>query len=137
KVTGSHDGGFNTVSGSIALPGEDLTQAQISVEIDMASTYSDNEKLTEHLKSADFFDVETFPTARFTSTAITKTDAGYELTGNLELHGQTNSITFPAQISHDGTTITANAEFSIKRSDWGITYPGKTDDLIREEVVIK
>lgn len=136
KVTGSHDGGFKTFTGTISVPGEDLTQAQVAIEIDMNSTWSDNDGLTEHLKNADFFDVPTYPTAKFTTTAIAKTEAGYEVTGNLELHGQTKSITFPAQITMADGKVTAQAEFSINRSDWGIVYPGKTDDLIREEVVI-
>lgn len=137
KVTGSHDGGFKTFSGTISVPGDDLTQAQVAIEIDMNSTWSDNDNLTEHLKNEDFFNVPAYPTAKFTTTAIAKTDTGYEVTGNLELHGQTKSITFPAEIAMTDGKVTAKAEFSINRSDWGIVYPGKTDDLIREEVVIK
>lgn len=136
KVTGSHDGGFNTFSGTIAVPEGDVTQAAISIDIDANSIWSDNERLTAHLKSADFFEVETYPTAKFESMAIVKTDEGYEVTGNLTLHGQTNGIKFPAQITHDGDRVTAQAEFFIKRGDWGINYAGKADDLIRDEVVI-
>ena len=62
---------------------------------------------------------------------------GYEVTGNLELHGVTKSITFPATIVVEDGRITAEAEFFIRRTDFGILYPGKPDDLIRDEVVIR
>ena len=60
----------------------------------------------------------------------------FTVTGNLDLHGVTKSISFPASISVGEQEITATAEFSINRFDFGIVYPGMTDDLIREEVVI-
>jgi polyisoprenoid-binding protein YceI len=137
KVTGSHDGGFNTFSGEIVLVDGDPAASSVYVLIDATSIWSDHEKLTGHLKSADFFDVENFPTAAFTSTAIAPTGDGYEVTGNLELHGVNKSVTFPATIAVEEGRITAQAEFFIKRYDFGIVYPGKPDDLIRDEVVIK
>ena len=112
--------------------------ATVSVTIDANSLWSDDERLTGHLKSADLFDVENHPTASFNSTAIAANDDGtYTLTGNLDLHGVTKQISFPATISLSESGFTANAEFSIKRFDFGIEYPGKADDLIRDEVLIK
>ena len=137
KVTGSHDGGFNSLSGGITLPGDDLTAAAIEVTIDMNSTWSDNERLTGHLKSADFFDVENHPESSFKSTAITKTDTGYNISGDLTLHGVTKNITFPATMSLENGVLKAQSEFSVKRADFGIVYPGKPDDLIRDDVLIK
>jgi polyisoprenoid-binding protein YceI len=137
KVTGSHDGGFHTFSGEIVLVDGDPASSRVSVEIDTTSLWSDNEKLTNHLKSADFFEVETHPTATFTSTSITEAEEGYTLTGNLELHGVTKSITFPASITVEEGRITAAAEFFIQRFDFDIVYPGRPDDLIRDEVVIQ
>ena len=138
KVTGSHEGGFNSFDGTIVLNDSDPISSSVNLSIDTTSLWSDNERLTGHLKSADFFDVENFPTAEFTSTSIAANDAGgYDITGNLTLHGVTKSIQFPATIEvHDGH-VAAQAEFSINRFDFGIVYPGKTDDLIREEVLIK
>jgi polyisoprenoid-binding protein YceI len=136
KVTGAHEGGFRKVSGSVVVPDSDLTKATIDVNIDMTSTYSDDEKLTGHLTSPDFFDTAKFPTSTFKSTAIAKTDDGYLVTGDLNLHGVTKSINFPAQIDLNGNQLGARAEFSINRKDFSIVYPGKPDDLIRDEVVI-
>ena len=137
KVTGSHDGGFNEFDGTVVMSNDDPTKAQITVNIDATSIWSDNDRLTNHLKSGDFFDVEKYPTAKFESTQIEAADEGYLVTGNLEMHGQTNSVQFPAEITVDGDTLTANADFSITRTDWGINYTGKPDDLIRERVVVR
>lgn len=137
KVTGKHDGGFNQFSGVIDLVDKDPTRSSVSVEIDVDSIWSDNNRLTGHLKSPDFFDVEKFPSSTFQSTKIEKTDIGYQVTGNLTLHGVTKSISFPAAIEIGSDQIHVNAEFFIKRFDFGIVYPGRADDLIRDEVVIK
>ena len=59
------------------------------------------------------------------------------MTGNLDLHGIVKQISFPAQIQITDSGFTAEAEFSIKRFDFDIVYPGKPDDLIRDEVLIK
>ncbi|MEX2015856.1 MAG: YceI family protein [Candidatus Hydrogenedentales bacterium] len=137
KVTGSHDGGFNEFDGVVVVANEDPTQAQITVNIDATSIWADNERLTNHLKSADFFDIEKYPTAQFVSTKIEAAEDGYIITGNLDLHGQSKSVEFPAQIEIDADVLTANADFSITRTDWGINYKGKPDDLIRERVVVR
>lgn len=137
KVTGSHEGGFKAFDGTIHTPGEDLTRATIDVTIDMHSVYTDTDNLTKHLMSADFFEVETYPEARFVSTGIAKDGDQYKVTGDFTLHGVTKSITFPATLGMADGTVTANAEFDINRMDFGVSYAGKSDDLIRENVVIR
>ena len=137
KVTGSHEGGFETFSAVIYVEDGVPVGHGTSVDIDMDSTWSDSEKLTGHLKNADFFDVPAFPEASFTSTAIQKTEEAYMVTGNLNLHGVTKSITFPAEIDVSETEVKVRAEFYIKRFDFDIKYPGRADNLIRDEVVIK
>ena len=98
--------------------------------------WSDDDNLTGHLKSEDFFDAPNFPTATFNSTAIEAAETGYSVTGNLNLHGVEKSITFPAEITVDNGHVMVAAEFSIKRFDFGIEYTGPSDNLIRDEVVI-
>lgn len=136
KVTASHPGGFTDFAGKVDL-GEPIEKSQIEVTIQTASLYADKEKLTKHLKSPDFFDVGKFPTATFRSTEIKKEGAGHVITGDLTLHGVTKRVSFPATISVSDVRVDANAEFSINRQDYGITYPGMPDDLIRDLVVIK
>ncbi len=138
KVTGSHEGGFETFTGEVRIAGDSPSTAVVHVEIDTTSLWSDDERLTGHLKSEDFFDVATYPTASFTSTAIAANDDGtHTLTGNLDLHGVTKQISFPATVSMTDSGFTASAEFSIKRFDFDIVYKGKADDLIRDDVLIK
>lgn len=135
KVTGKHDGGFKTFDGTVNVAEGKVVGA--TVKIDMQSTWSDNEKLTSHLKSPDFFDVEKFPTSTFTVTKVEGTPDAATVTGNLELHGVTKAITFPAKVNVSGDSLNVTADFAINRKEFGIVYPGKTDDLIRDDVVIR
>lgn len=137
KVTGKHEGGFKTFQGEIGLVDNNPEKSSVRVDIQTDSVYADDEKLTGHLKSDDFFDVTKFPEASFRSTSIQKAGDKYNLTGDLTLHGVTKNITFPADITVGSEAVTAKAEFSIKRTDFGIVYKGKADNLIREEVVIR
>jgi polyisoprenoid-binding protein YceI len=140
KVTGSHDGSFKEFSGSVDIADGDLTKSSVNVEIKMASLSIEPEKLAGHLKSGDFFDVEKFPTAKFVSTAVKAggdKGATHTVTGNLTMRGTEKSISFPATIKTEGDKVSVNAEFAINRKDFGIVYPGKPDDLIKDEVAIK
>jgi len=141
KVTGKHDGGFKTFTGTVDLVNKKVEESKVSVDIDATSMYSDDEKLTGHLKSKDFFEVETYPKATFTSTKIVadaaKGAGSYTVTGDFNLHGQTKAITFPAKITVGEADVAVESEFSINRKDFGIVYAGKTDDLIRDDVVIR
>jgi polyisoprenoid-binding protein YceI len=137
KITGSHEGGFNAFEGTIQVVNNDPAASSVKVWIDATSLWADDDRLTKHLKSPDFFNVEDLPDATFESTAIEAATEGHTITGNLTLHGVTKSISFPAQIEIGPDRVTAQAEFFVKRFDFDIVYPGKPDDLIRDEVVIK
>ncbi len=140
KVTGKHDGSFGKFSGTVSLVDNDPTKSAVTVDMDATSLDTDTAKLTGHLKSADFFDVEKFPKATFKSTAIKaggEKGATHTVTGNLELHGVTKAISFPATIKVAPGSVTVDAEFAINRKDFGLNYPGKADDLIRDDVVVK
>ncbi|MCU0684781.1 MAG: YceI family protein [Polyangiaceae bacterium] len=140
KVTGKHEGSFPTFSGKIDLAAAKPEASKITVNIDTTSVKTDNEKLTGHLKSPDFFDTEKFPKASFESTSIKpggEKGATHTVTGTLDLHGAKKTITFPATVTVAADAVTAKSEFSINRKDFGINYAGKADDLIRDDVVIK
>jgi polyisoprenoid-binding protein YceI len=140
KLTGSHDGSFPDFTGSIELDAAGLERSHVSIDIDTRTLVADRDRLTQHLRSPDFFDVERFPSARFRSTAIEaggEGDATHTITGTLELHGQTHQLRFPATIDVSEGEVRARAEFVIDRTTWGISYPGRAEDLIRNEVVIR
>jgi polyisoprenoid-binding protein YceI len=128
---GKHDGGFKQFTGSIKL-GSDLAKGQITLEIDTESIYSDTPKLTNHLKTADFFEVRKYPKATFASTSITSNKSGngtHTITGDLTLHGIKKSISFPATITEKDGALSLNSKFTINRNDFGMTYgPGKIND---------
>ncbi|HKP35750.1 MAG TPA: YceI family protein [Pyrinomonadaceae bacterium] len=140
KVTRSHNGSFKQFSGTIDLVNNSAEQSRVAIDMDTNSVTTDDDGLTKHLKTPDFFDVIKYPKATFTSTKIqphTAVGATHLITGNFDLHGVMSSITFPATIQIAPDKVAVNAEFSINRKDWGIIYAGKADDLIRDAVVIK
>jgi polyisoprenoid-binding protein YceI len=140
KVTRKHDGAFNVFSGAIEMVQNDLTRSTLNMEIATASLTADDPKLTSHLKSADLLDVEKYPKATFSATTIRAGGANgatHTVTGNLQLHGVTKSITFPVQAIIGPDALQAVAEFAINRKDFGIVYPGMPDDLIKDEVLLK
>ncbi len=140
KITAKHEGSFKTFRGTVQVADNDPTKSSVKVEIDTASLSIEPEKLAGHLKTADFFDVEKFPKATFESTGIKpggENGATHTVSGNLTLHGVTKSITFPAKIRVNGDSAEVDSEFAINRKDFGIVYPGKPDDLIKDDVLIQ
>ncbi|HET6976309.1 MAG TPA: YceI family protein [Pyrinomonadaceae bacterium] len=139
KVTGSHNGSFGDFSGQIDYAGAP-EQSRVSFTIKTDSLTTDTPDLTKHLKTPDFFDVAKFPEASFVSTSIKpggEKGASHTVTGNLTLHGVTKEVTFPATISVAPDAATVDSTFSINRKDFGINFAGQTDNLIRDDVVLK
>jgi len=120
KPDGSHKGGFNTFAG-IFDPGT----GQLSLNIDMRSIFTDDQKLTGHLMSPDFFDVRKFPAATFASSQIRKEQtqgATHVIVGNLTLHGTTQQITIPCNIQWQGTSLVTSGTVTLQRSNFGVNY---------------
>ena len=136
KVTSDHTGGFKRISGN-AVVGEDGSLKAIDAQIDMTSIYSDNDKLTSHLRDEDFFAVDTYPTAKFSARSFESTEKGTQVKGNLTLRGVTKEISFLATTASTVTSASINAEFTINRQLWGVSYPGRPDNLIKDDVLIK
>ena len=135
KISGDHRGGFEKMTGTAILSGtgDKVNVEELHAEFDMKSLFSDHKKLTQHLLSPDFFDVESFPKSSFRMI-------GYEnkkMTGVLTLRGVQKEISFPCDLKMEGKRVSINAEFTINRKDFGIIYPGRPDDLIRDEVLLK
>lgn len=138
QVAGHHDGSFQKFNGEVDYTGQPET-SRVNVTIDTSSLNADDPKLTEHLKTADFFDVAKYPTATFVSTAIKPggdKGASHTVTGNLTMHGVTKSVTFPATITATADAVNVDASFSINRKDFNITYAGPSNNLIRDDVVL-
>jgi polyisoprenoid-binding protein YceI len=138
KVTKTHHGSFKRFTGVATQIGEELQS--IAVEVDTASVDIDDPKLTQHLKTPDFLDVEKFPKATFKSSGIQKKPAGeatHEISGDLTLHGVTQPVTFPAKISLTPAGVSGSGVIRIDRQKFGVRYPGMPDDLIKDEVTLE
>jgi len=131
-------GQFAKVSGQIDLDPADFTLSTVTATIDLASVWTQAEKRDEHLRTPDFFDTATYPTATFKSTRWVKTgDNTYDVTGEFSLHGVTKELTLPVKYlgqtqGNRGATLTGwQAALTLKRSDFGI---GKPERSIGDEV---
>ena len=131
KPDGKHEGGFAKLAGAATVTDGDITTLKLEVEIDTDSLFSDDAKLTGHLKNADFFDVKNNPKATFKVTKVEKADKVYTVTGDLTLLGKTKPVSFPASITATGDALSVSAAFAIDRTVWGMNYgKGKIDDKV-------
>ncbi|HYP22738.1 MAG TPA: YceI family protein [Actinomycetota bacterium] len=121
-------GQFAGFRGEVEGDPNDLTTAKGWFEVDMASIESGNADRDAHLKSADFFDVEKWPTMRFESKAIEGTGGNYRVTGDLTIKDQTKEVTLDYEHGGEVTDPFGNRKIggtltgTIKRSEWGLTW---------------
>jgi polyisoprenoid-binding protein YceI len=137
-------GHFKEFSGSLTGDANNFDGASISFEAKTASISTNNEQRDEHLKSADFFDAEQFPTLSFQSTSFAKQDdEEYTLKGNLTMKGLTLPIDLEVEYNGTATDPWGNvkAGFELKgklnRKDFGLTWNAPTEAggvLVSEEV---
>jgi polyisoprenoid-binding protein YceI len=128
-------GRFESFNGEAMMADGQLTG--LSVSIETASIATDIEKLTNHLKGADFFDVRENPSATFQSTSVEYGDDGaVTITGDLTMLGKTASVTIPATVStENGMQLTA--EFQIDRTQFGMNYgTDKIEKMVEMKVAV-
>ena len=121
-------GRFTDVRGRITIA-EEPEKSHVEVEIAVASLSSGNDDRDGHLKSADFFDVDHYPTITFASTAVTPLlDNTWELAGDLTVHGTTRPITLQVDFDGGGASpmgderIGFSAATEVNREDFGLTW---------------
>lgn len=117
-------GRFKQLSGAFAVG--QTAQPQFELVAQAGSIDTDNAQRDEHLKSPDFFNVKQYPTITFRSTSVKPIEGGYEVAGDLTLHGVTKPVAlklagggqkeFPKGVKRTGFV----GEFTIKRSDFGM-----------------
>jgi len=133
-------GRFTKFSGTIKVDAADIGRSSVEVSIDATSIATDNEGRDKHLKSADFFDVEKFPSITFKSTSVKEVAKGkLEVTGDFTLRGVTKRITIPITNAGSqpgmkpGTVVAGfiDGAVTINRNDYGIKYgPGVLGDEV-------
>ncbi len=154
KLIGSgHEGIIPIQKGSLMVDNGNLVGGTFTLDITRLENRDlDGEgkgKLEGHLKSADFFDVETHPTAQFEITSVSpvtgESDFNHNITGNLTLKGTSRSITIPAKVTMNDNEITATTpDFVIDRTEWGMQYGSDSgaielaqDKIINDEVGLR
>lgn len=140
-------GQFNSYTADVeASDLTDLTTASIAFTFDVASINTNSEDRDNHLKSADFFDVETYPTIKFNSTNITKKGDDYEVTGDLTIKDVTKPVTFNVEYGGKGTNPWGvevygfEAEAKINREKFGLTWNAALETggvLVGKDIKIK
>ena len=137
----SVSGKFTEFSADIWVDEVHPENSSVDVTIQVSSIDTDNERRDAHLRSKDFFDVEEFPTITFKSTRVDKEGDGYVLHGNLTMHGVTQEIAFPftadgpKELGQFGIRLGSEANLSIKRSDYDISF-GLGELAVSDEVKI-
>lgn len=122
-------GEFGKVTGTVEFDAEDTTRTRIHAVIDAASVNTRDVQRDAHLRSPDFLDVEAFPTIEFQSTRLVRTDAGFDATGDLTIHGVTRPVTLTVETTDaeqrdpwGNLKRGASATVKIKRSEFGLVW---------------
>jgi polyisoprenoid-binding protein YceI len=140
-------GHFTGVTGVLTLDESDVTKSKLEAKIDAATINTGEPQRDTHLKSADFFEVEKYPTLTFQSKGITRKGADeLAVTGDLTIHGVTKEVTLkvegPTAEGKDpwgNTRIGAAAVTKINRKDFGLTWNAALEAggiLVGEEITI-
>jgi polyisoprenoid-binding protein YceI len=133
-------GEFRKFDGELLVDGADLSKSTVNVSIDAASIDMDHDKLNDHLKTKDFFDVAAQPKLTFKSTKVEpRGENAFTLTGDLSLLGVTRPVTLEVTMKKldahpfaKRPAIGFHAEGTIKRSDFGMSYIlGPVADVVK------
>jgi polyisoprenoid-binding protein YceI len=122
-------GRFDKFEGTI-VTAEDPLASTVTASVDLDSINTGQEQRDAHIRSADFFEVEKYPTMTFVSTAIKGGEEGFILEGDLTLKGITKAVAFNLEVNgigpdaYGGTRIGFSAETQIGRSEFGVNFNG-------------
>ena len=140
-------GQFTGVKGVLTLDEANLTGSKVEATIDTATINTNDAGRDTHLKSADFFDAESFPAMEFVSTGVTrKGDGELKVAGNLTMHGVTKPVVFdvegptaPGKDPWGNTKIGVSATTKVNRKDFGLTWNAALETggvLVGEDITI-
>jgi polyisoprenoid-binding protein YceI len=150
KPTGKHNGTIAIESGVMTMKDNVLESGTFLINMnsinvmDIPVEEKGHAKLTNHLKSDDFFDVAQYPTSAFEVTGIETVDGKTMLSGNLNMKNVTNNVTIPVTINQNGDMLVITSEtFTIDRSKWDVKYGSKSffdnlgDKFIDNDIELK
>jgi len=130
-------GTFTNITGTIAIDDKNLSNSTVDVTIDTTTVNTQNEGRDRHLKSADFFDVEKFPTMTFKSKKVESAGPGRaRVTGDFTLHGVTKEIVLEVEnltpamtMPRGGPKRGASATAKINRREFGLVWGTITEGI--------
>ena len=154
KPATEHKGFVKLSDGELLIENNEIKGGSFTIDLNTITDIDlkngdQNRKLTSQLKSADFFDVKNYPTAKFVITAISKPSgtlaqqrkATHTIEGNLTIKGKTNKISFDASINLFNGRFTASTfPFTVDRNLWGINNQSKKvgsglkDQIVEDDV---
>jgi polyisoprenoid-binding protein YceI len=120
-------GRFNSFSGTVTVA-EAPEESSVEVTIDAASVHTGQDQRDEHLRSADFFESEKYPTLAFKSTSVKLDGDGWKVAGDLTVRDVTRPVVLDVEFDGANTTpwgtqaVAFSASTEIDREDWGLTY---------------
>jgi len=120
-------GRFTKFSGQL-VTAEDPAKSSVTAEIDLSSISTGQDQRDDHIRSADFFEVETYPTMTYKSTGVRVEDGEYVLDGDLTLKGVTRSVPLRLELNgfgpdaYGGTRAGFTATGEINRRDFGVNF---------------
>jgi len=139
-------GSFSGLSGVLTEHAVDSTLSTIEASIPLANLSTGDPQRDGHLKSADFFDAEKYPTLDFKSTKVDRKGDAYEVTGDLTIHGITKPVTFavdgpsaPGKDPWGNTRIGLSATAKINRKDFRLEWNAALETggfLVGDEIAI-
>jgi polyisoprenoid-binding protein YceI len=145
-LLGKVRGRFNEFAGTIEFDESNPDNSRVDVTIQAGSIDTAVPDRDKHLRSADFFDVENYPTLRFVSTSVTPRGGNdYDVHGDLTIHGVTRQVVLPATFVGAATDPWGNqksvfeAELPLNRKDFGLTYNAALETgglLVGDEVKV-
>jgi polyisoprenoid-binding protein YceI len=139
-------GSFSGLAGVLTEHAVDSTLSYVEASVPVATITTGDPQRDGHLKSADFFDAEKYPTLNFKSTKVVRKGDAYEVTGDLTIHGVTKPVTFavdgpsaPGKDPWGNTRIGLSATTKINRKDFGLAWNAALETggfLVGDEIAI-
>jgi polyisoprenoid-binding protein YceI len=123
------DGRFHRFAGEVLADPKDLARARVSVTVEAASLDTGITRRDNHLRSADFFDVERFPAVTFEGLAVEPAGSPAVLRGRLTLRGVTREIRVSLELEVADGRMVARGQFTLNRSDYGMSYQSRLNPV--------
>ena len=117
------EGTFSGLTGTIRFDPNDLEQSTFDVSLDPATIATGNNTKNKHARGDSWFDVEKYPTITFRSKRITTLSSGFQVVGELTMHGVSREISFPFSFSQEGNLGIFEGSLKLNREDFGIEGP--------------